>query len=327
MKKFLAVVFASALALGGLAADAAGVKRVAVFAQNKSAVRALDAQVPAIRERIVAAFAEIQGFQVVDSTLASESFEKSPNVAQMAGCDYAVVATIISASATPRNLNGRCNTVFSLRMAFKVTDANGASVDGMPTWSAKNPVLDADPNSTEYFETLLDRWENDMTVAVAAKAAQWRAPTAAKLATVCVQTSVDCVVAAFESQTKGVGGEQLQELRKVAGGASVEIDGVLVGTAPCEIRVAAGLHKIRLVREWMKPYEATASLQDGQQLYVALEMSDEGVRKWGTIEALRADVARRYAEAAMTRGIKVNVDTSNWRDVGGNAPTVKVERE
>ena len=312
MKKLLAVVLAFA-ALCGSAAD--NLKKIAVFAQNKSAVRALDAQVPAIRERIVAAFAEVDGFQVVDSTLASESFEKSPNVAQMLSCDYVVVATILNATATRRNMNGRPSTVFSLRMAFKMTDANGVSVDGMPTWAGKNPVLDADPGSTEYFDMLLDQWESDMTVAVASKAAQWRSPTVATPATMRVQTSIDYVVAALESQTKGVKGEQLQELRKVVGGASVELDGVVVGTAPCDVRASAGLHKLRLVRDWMKPYEATVNVQDGLQLNVALEMSDEGIRKWSTVEALRADVAKRYAEAAATRGVKVNIDTAAWRDV------------
>ena len=67
----------------------------------------------------------------------------------------------------------------------------------------------------------------------------------------------------------------------------------------------------------MKPYEATVSVAEGMNLDVALELSDEGVAKWGSVEALRADLARRYAEAAKERGIKINIDSSNWRDVGG----------
>ena len=328
MKKILAVALASALALGGFAADAAGIKKVAVFAQNKSAVRALDAQVPAIRERIVAAFAEVDGFQIVDSTLAADAFEKSPNIARMLGCDYAVVATILNATTTQRNMNGRLNTVFSLRMAFKMTDANGVSVDGMPTWSGKNPVLDADPNSSEYFEMLIDRWENDMTVAVASKAAKWRAPTPVDASTVkfFVQTSIDRTVSELESQTKGASGEQLAELRKVVGGASVELDGVVIGSAPGEFRATKGLHKLVVRRAWMAPYEATVYVQEGLNLDVALELTDEGLRKWGTSEALRADLAKRYAEAAAMRGIKVNIDTSAWRDVG-STPAVKVENK
>ena len=323
-RQILSLAFA-ALALCGHAAD----KKIAVFVQNKSGIPALDTQLGNVRERIVAAFAEVDGFQVVDSTLAADAFLESPNIAKAVGCDYAAVATILRAGATKRNLNGRLNTVFSLRMAFKVTDANGVSVDGMPTWTEKFPVLDADSDPTEYYDTLLDRWEADMTVAVATKAAKWREPAATDAALVKfhVQTSVDRTISELESQTKGVSGEQLQELRKVVGGASVELDGVVVGSAPGEFATTKGLHKLRVTRPWMDPYEATVSIQDGTSLDLALEMSDEGVRKWGTVEALRADLARRYAAAAAERNVKVNIDTSGWRDVGGNAPTIKVERQ
>ena len=47
-------------------------------------------------------------------------------------------------------------------------------------------------------------------------------------------------------------------------------------------------------------------------------MSDEGIRKWGSLESLRADVARRYADAVRERGVKINIDTTNWRDVGNS---------
>ncbi len=324
MKKLVALVCAM-FALCGFAAD----KKIAVFVQNKSGVAALDAELGGIRERIVAAFAEVEGFQVVDATLAADAYLSSPNVAKAVGSDYVAVATILRAGATKRNLNGRLNTVFSLRMAFKITDSNGVSVDGMPTWSQKFPVLDADPNSTEYYDTLLDRWESDMTVAVATKAAKWREANAADAALVKfhVQTSIDRTISELESQTKGTSGEQLQELRKVVGGASVELDGVVIGSAPGEFAATKGLHKLRVTRQWMAPYEATVNVQEGASFDLALEMSDEGVRKWGTVEALRADLARRYAQAAAERNIKVNVDTSNWRDVGGALPTIKVERQ
>lgn len=326
MKKILSILFTMALAAFSL--HAAETKKIAVFAQNKSGMPALDAQLGNIRERIVAAFAEVDGFQVVDSTLAADAFLTSPNIAKSVGCDYAVVATILRAGATKRNMNGRLSTVFSLRMAFKVTDANGVSVDGMPTWMSKFPVLDADTDATEYYDTLLDQWERDMTVAVANKAATWREATATDSALVKfhVQTSIDRTVAELESQTKGTSGEQLQELRKVVGGATVELDGVVIGSAPGEFQTTKGLHKIRVTRSWMTPYEATVNIQDGTSLDLALEMSDEGVRKWGTVEALRADLARRYAEAAAERNVKVNIDTTNWRDVGG-APAIKVERQ
>ena len=65
-------------------------------------------------------------------------------------------------------------------------------------------------------------------------------------------------------------------------------------------------------------------MQEGAVFEIALEMSEEGIEKWGSVEALRANVAQGYAEAAMTRGIKVNHDSSSWRDVtyGGRPPVV-----
>ena len=208
-------------------------------------------------------------------------------------------------------------------------DSNGVSVDGMPTWTQKFPVLDADPDATEYYDMLLDQWESDMTVAVATKAARWRNPAAADAALVTfhVQTSIDRTITELESQTRGTTGEQLQELRRVVGGASVELDGVVIGSAPGDFSATPGLHKLRILRTWMDPYEATVNIQAGMNLDIALEMSDEGVRKWGTVEALRADLARRYAQAAAERNVKVNIDTSKWRDVGGGASTIKVEHQ
>ncbi len=324
MKRFM-IMLMSVATMCGFGAD----KKIAVFVQNKSGVPALDAQTDGIRERIAAAFAEVEGFQIVDSTLATDAFKSSPNIAKAVGCDYAAVATILRAGATRRNVNGRLNTVFSLRMAFKVMDSNGVSVDGMPTWTQRLPVLDADPDATEYYDTLLDQWESDMTVAVATKAARWRnsAATDAARVTFHVQTSIDRTITELESQTKGTTGEQLQELRRVVGGASVELDGVVIGSAPGDFSATPGLHKLRILRTWMEPYEATVNIQSGMNLDIALEMSDEGMKKWGTVEALRADLARRYAQAAAERNVKVNIDTSKWRDVGGGASTIKVERE
>lgn len=324
MKKMLACLFAAA-ALCGFAE----VKKIAVFVQNKSAVPALDAQIDGIRERIVAAFAEVEGFQVIDSTLARDAFLESPNIAKAVGSDYAAVATILRAGSTRRNVGGRLSTVFTLRMAFKVMDSNGASVDGMPTWVQKFPVLDADPDATEYYDTLVDQWEADMTVAIATKAPKWRKPTvdASALVAFHVQTSIDRTILELESQTRGTSGEQLQELRKVAGGVSVELDGVLIGSAPGDFRAKPGLHTIRVSREWMKPYEATVLIQNGTSIDVALEMSDAGMRKWGSMEALRADLAQRYSRAAAERNIKFNYDTSRWRDIGTGAHTIKVEHQ
>jgi len=103
------------------------------------------------------------------------------------------------------------------------------------------------------------------------------------------------------------------------------LDGAVIGSAPNTFKATKGLHQICIRRDWMKPYQATVNVQEGLVLQVALEMSAEGLAKWGTEESLRSGIARDYARAAMERGVKVNIDTAKWRDVGGG-PAVKVEK-
>ena len=327
-------------------------KTIAVFVQNRTRVPGMDDEVDGVRDRLAAAFAEVEGFSVVDSAQAVDTFRRYkvtvdeekeglyagiftggsvPRVAQMLNCDYIAAATIVNASSMRRNMGGRISTVYTLRMTLKVMDSSGASVDGMPTWVRQYPVLDASDDPMNFYQILFDQWAGEVTSVMAQKSLKWRKPNsvAANLVNFHVSTTIDETIAELESQTKGTNGEMLQELRRVVGGATVEIDGAVIGSAPGDFQVAPGLHQLRITREWMRPYTATVNIQDGTSLKVALEMSDEGLAKWGSAEALRADLARRYAEAARDRNIKMNlnVDTTNWRDVGSGVPTMRIINE
>ena len=327
-------------------------KTIAVFVQNRTRVPGMDDEVDGVRDRLAAAFAEVEGFSVVDSAQAVDTFRRYkvtvdeekeglyagiftggsvPRVAQMLNCDYIAAATIVNASSMRRNMGGRISTVYTLRMTLKVMDSSGASVDGMPTWVRQYPVLDASDDPMNFYQILFDQWAGEVTSVMAQKSLKWRKPNsvAANLVNFHVSTTIDETIAELESQTKGTNGEMLLELRRVVGGATVEIDGAVIGSAPGDFQVAPGLHQLRITREWMRPYTATVNIQDGTSLKVALEMSDEGLARWGSAEALRADLARRYAEAARERNIKMNlnVDTTNWRDVGSGASTMRIIRE
>ena len=327
-------------------------KTIAVFVQNRTRVPGMDDEVDGVRDRLAAAFAEVEGFSVVDSAQAVDTFRRYkvtvdeekeglyagiftggsvPRVAQMLNCDYIAAATIVNASSMRRNMGGRISTVYTLRMTLKVMDSSGASVDGMPTWVRQYPVLDASDDPMNFYQILFDQWAREVTSVMAQKSLKWRKPNsvAANLVNFHVSTTIDETIAELESQTKGTNGEMLLELRRVVGGATVEIDGAVIGSAPGDFQVAPGLHQLRITREWMRPYTATVNIQDGTSLKVALEMSDEGLAKWGSAEALRADLARRYAEAARDRNIKMNmnVDTTNWRDVGSGVPTMRIINE
>lgn len=327
-------------------------KTIAVFVQNRTRVPGMDDEVDGVRDRLAAAFAEVDGFAVMDSAQVADTFrrykvtvgeEKTglipgifsggsvPRVAQMLGCDYIAAATIVDARSMRRNMGGRLSTVFTLRMTLKVMDSTGASVDGMPTWVRQYPVLDAADDPMAFYQILFDKWAEEVTSAMAQKSLKWRKPreVAANLVNFYVSTTIDETIAELESQTKGANGEILLELRRVAGGATIEIDGAVVGSAPGQFQATPGLHQLRVTREWMNPYTATVNISEGTSIKVALEMSDEGLAKWGGVEALRADLARRYSEAVRERGMKFNYnyDTSGWRDVGNGGATLRVIKE
>ena len=328
------------------AQQVSSLKTIAVFVQNRTRVPGMDDEVDGVRDRLAAALAEVEGFSVLDSAQVADTFRRNkvtvgdemsgllsgvfsggsvPRVAQMLGCDYIAAATIADARAMARSIGGQPAKVFTLRMTLKIMDATGASVDSVPLPAQQMPVLGADDDPMGYYQILFDKWVAQVTPVVAQKSARWRAPAAVQnLVPFTVSTTIDRVVAALESQTKGVGGEQLQELRKVVGGATVELDGAVVGSAPGQFFAAPGLHQLKVSRAWMQPFAGTVNIQSGSVFEIALEMSEAGIAKWGSVEALRANVAQGYADAAMTRGIKVNLDSANWRDVtyGGRPPVV-----
>lgn len=348
MKKILLSAVVAMAVFGAMAQELAP-KKVAVFVQNRTKVAGMDDEMDGIRDRLAAAIAGTGELEVVDSAFSVDTFRRwkitteeekaglvagvfsggsAPNVAKMLGCDYIAAATVVGATAMNRNMGGRLVKVFTLRMTLKVMDATGASVFAMPPWTRQYPVLDAVDEPINYYNILIDQWSEEAGAAVANSSMNWRRtnlPTVA-LATVHFATTIDETIAELESRTKGATGEQLVELRRVCGGATVEIDGAVIGSAPGDFKVAPGLHQVKISREWMKPYQATINVTDGMVLKAALEMSEEGLAKWGSTEALRADLAKRYSEAAMMRGIKVNynLDTANWQDVTTGVPTEKV---
>lgn len=347
MKKAFCLVLA-ALALTGLA----DVKKVAVFVQNRTNMPAIDDEIDGIRDRLAASLAGIEGISVFDSAQIADTFRRYkvttdeerkglvsgvftggsvPNISKMIGCDYIIAASVIGATSLKRNLGGRLNTVYTLRITTKVMDNTGATAGALikPNWSGTFPVVDdTGDDPLNYYNILIDRWVDDATNQIAAKAPTWRTPSAeaTTLVSFDVKTSIDSSVAELESQTKGAKGEDLVQLRKVVGAATVELDGAVIGSTPNSFKASPGLHQIKITREWMKPYTATVNIQEGMLLNVALEMSEEGIAKWGSEEALRADLARRYSEAAALRGIKVNIDSSNWRDVGTIPNKVLIEK-
>ncbi len=78
----------------------------------------------------------------------------------------------------------------------------------------------------------------------------------------------------------------------------------------------------------MKDWQQTVNIQDGSTFKVALELSDAGLKRLQSLETMKAQIAKDYAEAMATKGVKVNFDTSAWRDVsvGNKGGEINLEK-
>ncbi len=55
-------------------------------------------------------------------------------------------------------------------------------------------------------------------------------------------------------------------VKSAAGGASIEVDGVVVGTTPGTIQVRPGIHEVRVTREGYATWEKSVAFYDGQMV-------------------------------------------------------------
>lgn len=317
---------------------------MAIFVKNntKAARRddsgfMMDDQVDSIRDRLAAEAAGLN-FVIMDSAEIGAAFNRYKvttaeeraglvdglftggsvtRVAQMLGADYVLLASINGASTVNRMAGDRGVTVYTLRMTTKVLDATtGGSVYGR-NWSNKRPVPQGNGDDPmAIFDDLFDAWVRDTGADLAARSVAWRAPAAyaGPLASFTVTTTLDAMIAPFAG-TVDATREVKEELRVVAGGITVAVDGAAVGSSGGTFKVRPGLHQLTVTRQWMKPWSQTVNIQDGAVFNVALELSDEGFRQYSAKESLRAELALRYAEAAYRRGCKINFDTSAWQTV------------
>ncbi len=309
---------------------------MAIFVKNNTKVAGMNDEVDGIRDRLAAELAGLN-FVVMDSAEIGAAFFQSKipaetqdqmidqlfrggsvtRVAQTLGADYVLLATVTGASQMNRFAGDRGVTIYTLRMTSKVLDATtGGSVYGR-NWTNKRPVPQGNGDEPmNLYNDLIDMWVADTGADLAASSARWRDPVrdSGALASFTVTTTLDAYIqplAATVDATRDV----KDELRVVAGGITVEIDGAAVGSSGGVFKARPGLHQMRVTRQWMQPWVKTVNIQEGAVFNVALELSDEGFRHYSDKELLRSELAMRYAEAAYRRGCRVNFDTSAWQTV------------
>ncbi len=313
--------------------------KIAIFVKNQARVPGMDDEVDGVRDRISAELAGA-GLIVMDKAEIVDGFNRfkvttdeerlgliagvftggsTVRVAQMLGTDYIMLVSIIGASHTSRDAGGKSVTIFTVRMSTKVNEAaRGSSVYGS-NWKNKLPVPGKYTDGSDgmnYYNDLFDQWATSTGEEIATKMPTWRraAPADTTLVEFSVSTTIDELVQGLENGVRAAN-DVLDEMRRIVGGVTVEIDGATVGSSPGTFQASPGLHQMRITRQWMQPWQQTVNIQPGANFRVALELSDAGLQRFRSLEGFRAAVAVGYAEAAMRKGVKINFDTAAWHDV------------
>jgi hypothetical protein len=327
-------------------------RKIAIIVQNRGSA-ALNDKVPVL-EDLVSSRVAGKGFSVISRddvtrSLKNYSTGKDPNgelgaldrslednssalrLAQNLGADYILVPSIVSLGTEKKNYSGNgintLNITHRLRVTYKIVEAGqGGAVRGGAFTSEKTirQTPDLQTDSSDVINDLLDDAAEQLADAIVKNAASLPAEVA-KAAM--VNFNVSCSMTDPRQQpilisALGITADNHvvltnQPMAVQAMDVTVELDGVALGSAPGSFQGRPGLHKIRLSREGFDTWERTINIYAGQNLRVALQMSNAGYARWADTTAFLAtlDANRKLTDAEVKRieGIAEFFKNSHYR--------------
>ena len=225
----------------------------------------------------------------LDAQLTDQS--SALRLAQNMGVDYIIQASIAGLTNQDNKIDAYglklTNQERTLRVTYKIVDVSGGGSltgDTVRVTKTFQQTATAGTDTSGIVDELLDEAAQKVTAGLRTRIAQNRIAAAAPkagFATVNIQLEAadmmipDVRIGAENTVTIGESKFKIAPLN-----ASVEVDGVSVGSAPGKVSIRPGFAKLRISREGFKPWERTVNAVDGQTLTVALAMSDDGYARW-----------------------------------------------
>ncbi len=274
--------------------------RAAIFVQNRAGNDFQD-KVDTFKDLITARLTE-KGFAIIDKNDVLAKFQESRNedpdvegvikvavdltkakkteasvediitdasafrIAQMIGVDYLIFATITSFGEEQKTFKGQ-GTVYStdnavtdqiMRLTLKVCDgAHGSTIYGDVVNATERipQSKNLEINSSDTINKLFD--------------------TGAVLAADNISKKIENI----RTVKVDKGAEVEFAVNSNVQGATVELDGAAIGSAPGHFHALEGLHQLRLSKERYATWEKTVNIYSGQKLNISLELSKEGVQR------------------------------------------------
>jgi hypothetical protein len=269
------------------------------------------------------------GLTALDRSLEDNS--SALRLAQNLGADFILVPSITTYGAEKKTYNGNgivtLNITHTLRVSYKIAEAGaGGAIRGGTVTATKSirDTGDLKTESSDIINELLDDAAGQLADAIVQSGTALPAEVA-KAAM--VNFNVACTMTDPRQQPILISAIGITADNKVvvtnqpiavqAMDVTVELDGVALGSAPNTFQGRPGLHKIRLSREGFDPWERTINIYEGQNLRVALQMSNAGYARWADTTSFLAtlDNNRKLTDAEVSKinGIAEYFKNSHYR--------------
>lgn len=275
----------------------------------------------------------------LDRQLADSS--SAVRLAQTLGADYLMQVTLSSAGTKKNTVNAygvnTTNNESSVRVTYKILDGNtGASLtaDTVRAVRMVQGTANASETNSDIWNDLLDEAAQKVAVSLKSRIDRGRiaAPAAGGgVVNVTIRTEVaDLVIPDVRIGVENTVAISDSKFKVSPMGATVEVDGLAIGSAPGTFEVKPGLHKLRVTREGFQPWERTVNFTKDMQLNVAMTMDAAGYARWQDATAFLndlkngakltdAEVKRLEGEAKMLEQSGFRVDTKEGITIKRNS--------
>lgn len=222
-------------------------------------------------------------------------------LAQSLGADYLLHASITSYAASERSVTAYGTTLknhdWTLRVAYKLLDAQaGNALTGDVVKATRTEQANAHASAVigGIFDDLLDDVSRQIARSLRTRSASGQiaaARPAAQPVTITVNVeAADLYIPDVRLTSDNVVALGESKFKVAPLNATVEVDGIAVGTAPGKITLKPGFSRLRLSREGFQPWERTINATDGQMLTAALTMSDDGLARFRQSSAFLSEL-------------------------------------
>lgn len=260
-------------------------------------------------------------------------------LSQNLGVDFILYAALSSVAKDSRTFNdGNLNVksdVHTMRVTYKLIEAGEGGAlagDTIKVSKSMRGTQTAGQESTEIFNELVDDAVAGLLKAFPSKVSQIAKTDVSKPAL--VDVSIATVPVDLTQQPLRLPDLQVGPDGKVVKGATplevlladatVEANGVVLGTTPATIKLPPGFNKLRITREGYRPVEQMINAMPGQKLRFTMQLSEAGYARWtdnvAFLQALEKDRKLTDAEVKAIEGFAKMLEQSGYKvDIKGKS--------